>query len=136
MKKSPIVLLVDRVKTRVKHGLKFEQNFNLDSDVQIEETKVGYTLLSGEEAICVRQFINTGKSKIVEGNVNVPIAVNTAGFAKVKETKQLKFNKVTNERNVFVTALYDNDFTQDFDVEVHENSLKIKIDNTKFYIDL
>lgn len=136
LKESPIVLLVDRVKTRVKHGLKFEQNFNLDSDVQVEETKIGYILLSGEEAICVRQFINTGKSKIVEGNVNVPIAVNTAGFAKVKETKQLKFNKVTNERNVFVTALYDNDFTQDFDVEVHENSLKIKIDNTKFYIDL
>lgn len=133
-KHYPIVVLVDCVNTNVKHQLKLAQNFNLSSDVEVLDEKDYIKLFSGNEEIIVKQFLPIKSSKVISGDINIPISVNTVGFGKVKETKQLKYFNNTNEKNVFVTALYDERELDYFNIKVTSDKLIFTINDENIYV--
>lgn len=134
LKKYPVLLLIDCVNTNVKHQLKFEQNFNLASNVEIKNTDNGYKLIADGEEMVLKQYISTDKSTVIAGDKNKPIAVNTTGFAQVENTKQIKFNKATNQKNVFITGIFDEREVGDIGISISKKTLEILVSNEKIFV--
>lgn len=134
LKKYPVLLLIDCVNTNVKHQLKFEQNFNLASNIDIEDINNGYKLTADGEEMVLKQYISTDKSTVIAGDKNKPVAVNTTGFAQVENTKQIKFNKATNQKNVFITGVFDKRITGDVNVSIEDNTIKVTVKDKPLFV--
>lgn len=106
-KDSNLIILIDDVDTSVKHKLRFTQNFNLDRNVKVDKLESKINLNVDEETLSVKQFNDIDSFKVVKGDKNKPVALNTTGFGKATETNQLQFEYATNEESVFMTAIYD-----------------------------
>lgn len=133
-KKYPMIVMVDRVISKAKHHIKLEQNFNLASDVSVTEYQNKYKLISGDEEMTIQQFLPSFRSAIIEGDIDTPQAVNTAGFAKVKKTKQIKFNRATKQSNAFITGIFDERVIDDINIGILENTLEVTLKDKKIYI--
>src|SRR5699024_3829276 len=73
-KSAPVIILVDDVDTRVRHNLKFVQNFNLASSVSVEESDEGYRITNREEVLTLKQFNAIDTNEIIEGDFEKPVA--------------------------------------------------------------
>lgn len=129
LKNFPVILLIDSLYTNVKHKLKLEQNFNLASDVIVEKRGYTYKFFSADEEMTLKQFLPIGQGEIIKGDFDKPIAINTKGFAKVEKTNQIKFKRKTNNRNVFITAIFDERIVKEIKVNNKENLLLVTINN-------
>ena len=118
----------------MKHKLKFVQNFNLDSDVEIERIDEGYKLYNTEESIVIRQFDEISTSDVIEGNKSRPVALNATGFGEVETTRQLKFRNAANKGLVYSTAIYDDKEIDDIQFHFENDSACIRINDEDFYI--
>lgn len=99
------------------------------STVKIEKGDSSYRLISDGEEMIVRQYLETDDKGIIKGDKSKPVAVNSAGFAKVKETNQLVFKKSTTESNVFLTSIYDDRVVENLNIEITDEKLIINIEN-------
>lgn len=129
LKGYPVLILLDNLDTDNKNPLNLVQKFNLASTVKIEEGDSSYRLISDGEEMIVRQYLETDDKGIIKGDKSKPVAVNSAGFAKVKETNQLVFKKSTTESNVFLTSIYDDRVVENLNIEITDEKLIIKIEN-------
>lgn len=126
-KNIPLVLLIDRVNSKAKNQLKMEQNFNLASNVTVENQGEESKLVSEDEELTIKQFLPTSQKSIIEGSFEGPIAVNTTGFAKVEKTQQIKFNRTTKQKNVFITGIYDERITGNVNVSIKNTILEVTV---------
>src|SRR5699024_5600730 len=126
-KNIPLVLLIDRVNSKAKNQLKMEQNFNLASNVTVENQGEESKLVSEDEELTIKQFLPTSQKSIIEGSFEGPIAVNTTGFAKVEKTQQIKFNRATKQKNVFITGIYDERITGNVNVSIKNTILEVTV---------
>lgn len=129
LKGYPVLILLDNLDTDNKNPLNLVQKFNLASTVKIEKGDSSYRLISDGEEMIVRQYLETDDKGIIKGDKSKPVAVNSAGFAKVKETNQLVFKKSTTESNVFLTSIYDDRVVENLNIEITDEKLIIKIEN-------
>lgn len=134
LKNSPIVLLIDQVDRKSKNPRRIEQNFNLATDVIIEKKDDKYKLISGDEEMMLRQFIPSYRTSVIEGSLEPPVALNTAGFAEVEKTKQIKFNRSTKEQNVFLTAIYDKRVTGEINVTIKDDILEVIVEDKSLFV--
>ena len=132
-KNQPLFLLIDNLKTDRKHNLKLTQKFNLATNVTVENGDIKKLTANGT-TINLKQFNKVTNYEVIEGDKEKPMAVNTSGFAKVEETKQLKFENETNKQNVFLTAIYDESYISDLDLELKNSTLKAVFNEEEFYI--
>lgn len=129
LKGYPVLILLDNLDTDNKNPLNLVQKFNLASTVKIEKGDSSYRLISDGEEMIVRQYLETDDKGIIKGDKSKPVAVNSAGFAKVKETNQLVFKKSTTESNVFLTSIYDDRVVENLNIEITDEKLIINIEN-------
>lgn len=129
LKGYPVLILLDNLDTDNKNPLNLVQKFNLASTVKIEKGDSSYRLISDGEEMIVRQYLETDEKGIIKGDKSKPVAVNSAGFAKVKETNQLVFKKSTTESNVFLTSIYDDRVVENLNIEITDEKLIINIEN-------
>lgn len=129
LKGYPVLILLDNLDTDNKNPLNLVQKFNLASTVKIEKGDSSYRLISDGEEMIVRQYLETNDKGIIKGDKSKPVAVNSAGFAKVKETNQLVFKKSTTESNVFLTSIYDDRVVENLNIEITDEKLIINIEN-------
>jgi len=125
--------LIDNLETDRKHELKLTQKFNLASNVTVESEDVK-KLTVNDTTLSLKQFNDVTNFEVIKGDKEKPIAVNTSGFAKVEETKQLKFENETNKDNVFLTAVYDETHITNLDLILENSTLKVKFNEEEFYI--
>ncbi|CAM2895180.1 heparinase II/III domain-containing protein [Salinicoccus roseus] len=123
-KAQPFAIIVDAVDTRVKHDLKLMQHFNLDAKIDVKSRENGFLLTGDGESLCIEQVFKTDEKHIVEGDFNKPVAINTTGFGKAEKTHQLRFEKATNQRNVFCTLIYDPEILDQPSVELSGRILR------------
>ncbi len=135
-KSAPVIILVDDVDTRVRHNLKFVQNFNLASSVSIEESGEGYRLTNKEEALSIKQFNAIDTNEIVEGDFEKPVAINTTGFGKAEKTNQLRFERASNKGNVYCTAIYDDRVVKNLNITIANDVINIDIGGKAYQIHL
>src|SRR5699024_8201097 len=133
-KSAPVIILVDDVDTRVRHNLKFVQNFNLASSVSIEESGEGYRLTNKEEALTIKQFNAIDTNEIVEGDFEKPVAINTTGFGKAEKTNQVRFERASNKGNVYCTAIYDDRVVKNLNVTIENDLINVDIDGKAYHI--
>lgn len=129
LKGYPVLILLDNLDTDNKNPLNLVQKFNLASTAKIEKGDSSYRLISDGEEMIVRQYLETDDKGIIKGDKSKPVAVNSAGFAKVKETNQLVFKKSTTESNVFLTSIYDDRVVENLNIEITDEKLIINIEN-------
>lgn len=132
-KNQPLFILIDNLETDRKHELKLTQKFNLASNVTVESEDVK-KLTVNDTTLSLKQFNDVTNFEVIKGDKEKPIAVNTSGFAKVEETKQLKFENETNKDNVFLTAVYDETHITNLDLILENSTLKVKFNEEEFYI--
>ena len=132
-KEQPIFILVDNLKTDKNYKLKFTQLFNLAAKVEISENdKINLTV--NKTSLTVEQFNDVSEFEIINGDLDKPVAVNTTGFAQVEKTKQLKYNKITNDKNVFLTAVFDENYIKNVIVKIEGSTVKVMFNNEEYYI--
>src|SRR5699024_7448721 len=108
--------------------LDYIQNFNLANHIDIKESKGLYKLVGKKENLVIKQLLKTKKQEIVYGDEKKPVAVNTVGFSKVKESSQIKFHNFTDKKDVFLTAIYDESVINQVKLIKLDDRLEIKID--------
>ena len=133
-KRKPIFVLIDNLLTNRRHNLKLTQNFNLATNVSIEDNDNEIKLTSNETTLTVKQFNNPTNSEVVKGDLERPVAVNSTGFAKVEKTNQLKYQNETNEKNAFLTAVYDETYIKDINIQIENSTVKITFNDEEYYI--
>lgn len=133
-KEYPVIIIVDTLDTKVQHDLNMTQNFNLATDVSVVEKDGIVHLSNGDANLKIEQFNAPDNQVIIEGDQNKPIAVNSSGFAKVEETKQIQFYKSSNENNIFLTAVYDEDVINNFNARLNENELEVIVNKKKYCV--
>lgn len=133
-KATNLIVLIDDVKTAVKHDLKFTQKFNLDEHVQIDSYKEKTKLIVDEEVLTLKQFNNIDNYRIITGDKNVPISLNTVSFGKSIETKQLQYEYATNKKSVFITAIYDENLVNSLDIIRNDDKLNIDFNDENYTI--
>src|SRR5699024_7134959 len=133
-KKKNIVVLIDNLLNNRRHNLKLNQNFNLATNVSIEGNDNEVKLTSNETTLTVKQFNNLTNSEVVKGDLERPVAVNSTGFAKVEKTNQLKYQNETNEKNAFLTAVYDETNIKDINIKIENSTVKITFNDEEYYI--
>lgn len=127
---KPILIIIDDSVTE--ENLDFKQNFNLHENVNISNNDEKLYLTSGNETLTLKQFNNFDSMNIIDGNIQTPIALNTIGFGKVSETKQIAFEKQSKEQNVFITAIYDDSVIDYLNIVYNNEKLLIELDNEEF----
>lgn len=136
-KESDLIILLDDVKTSVtKHKLKFTQNFNLDKNVIINQNQDSLTLINKKQALTLKQFNKFNDFNIVEGDKEKPIALNTTGFGKATETKQLQYKVETIDKSVFITAVYDEKKVEKLDIIRKNNQLLVMYNDSNYNINV
>ncbi|MCK1975498.1 heparinase II/III family protein [Jeotgalicoccus huakuii] len=129
LKDYPILILLDNLDTDNENPLNLVQKFNLATAVDIDNIDNGYRLTSDGEEMVVKQYLDVDQSRIIKGDKNKPVAVNSAGFAKVKETQQLEFKRSTTNSNVFITSVYDDRVVENLDIQINDKKLQININD-------
>jgi len=132
----PISIIYDYIINPNGNKLEFTQNFNLGNDIKPEYSNKQYLLNGKKERMAIKQLINTKSHEIVQGDESKPIAVNTIGFSKVKESSQVKFYNKTSKKNVFLTAIYDDTVIKKIRLLEIDNVIKIKIDRKAYVINI
>lgn len=134
-KESNLIVLLDDVKTTVtKHKLKFTQNFNLDKNVTIDQNEDSLTLTNNKESLKLKQFNEINEFNIIKGDKDNPIALNTTGFGKATETKQLHFKFETTDKSVFTTAIYDENKVEMLEISRKDNQVLISFNGLDYNI--
>lgn len=134
-KESDLIIILDDVKTSVtKHKLKFTQNFNLDKNIIIEEKQDRVILTNKNQSLTLQQFNEFNSLNIIKGDKEKPIAVNTTGFGKATETKQLQYKTETIDKSVFITAIYDERRVENLEIKRENNQIFVIVNNSKFNI--
>ena len=133
-KEQPLFILIDNLLTDRRHNLKLTQNFNLAADVSIENNDSEIKLTANETTLTVRQFNELTSSEIVKGNLERPVAVNTTGFAKVEKTNQLKYQNETNKKNAFLTAVFDETYIKNVNLQIENSTVKVTFNDEEYYI--
>ena len=133
-KNFPVNIIIDSLVTKRKNQLKMTQKYNLSSLAKVEEVESGYKLISGGEELVIKQFKSIDSKEIIEGDLSKPVAVNTSGFAKVRKTKQLAFRKTSNQKEAFLTAIYDDREVKEIDLKLFGDKLIIFIENQSYDI--
>lgn len=133
-KSAPLILLLDNVTTYVKHNLKFIQNFNLASNVEVEKTNNIYKLKSKNEEISIQQFNKIQSDQIIHGNLDTPIAINTVGFGKAEKTKQIRFENAAKKGNVYCTAIFDDRKVKNVNIEIENRMVTVSFNGTSYVI--
>src|SRR5699024_9778266 len=123
---KPLVLLIDTVELIGDESLNFRQNFNLDAKVEVVEENDKIRLKNGEETFCVRQILSGSTKRVVEGDLKIPTAINTIGFGKAEETKQIQYDKNSSEETIFCTLLYNDEEIPEVDVKIEDGYIKVK----------
>lgn len=104
-KELPLFIIIDESENNEK--LDYIQRYNLHEDVIITNQFNNEVHLKHEDTeITIQQFMPT-IINVTEGSVKEATAVNAIAFGKVKETKQIQFQRNTKEKNVFKTVIYD-----------------------------
>lgn len=129
---QPILIIIDDSITENK--LDFKQNFNLHEkvDVLVDNNKIH--LINSDEVLTLKQFSSFDHLDIVDGDTSIPIALNTTGFGKVAETKQIMFEKKSKDDNIFMTAIYDEKVIESLEIQYDNNKLFIKIAGEEYVI--
>src|SRR5699024_2534634 len=133
-KNSPVNIIVDSLITKRKNELKMTQKYNLSSLAKVSEVENGYKLISGGEELVIKQFKPFESKEVINGDLKKPVAVNTSGFAKVRPTKQLAFRKTSNQKEAFLTAIYDDRIVNDFDLKLYGDRLIVFIEDKTYDI--
>ncbi|WP_245541917.1 heparinase II/III domain-containing protein [Salinicoccus albus] len=133
-KNAPLIIIIDNVDTTVRHKLKFTQNFNLASNVEIEDIEGKYRLTSKGESLCVEQFEKIDERRIISGDFEKPVAINTTGFGKAEKTNQLRYEKASNKGNVYCTAIYDDNVVSDVNLVYQDDSVHIEFNGEQYTI--
>jgi len=133
-KSAPVIVLVDDVNTGVRHDLKFVQNFNLSSSVNVEESDGVYRLANKGESLTIKQFNKIDTSEVVAGDFGKPVAINTTGFGKAEKTKQVRFENASNKGNVYCTAIYDDRVVSEIKVTMENDVINIELDGKTYHI--
>src|SRR5699024_10216672 len=124
---QPLIILVDAVNSADKEEINFRQNFNLDSKVEVLEESDRIRLKNDGETFCIRQIISGATHRIVEEEHKVPVAINTIGFGRAEESKQVQYDKTSSEEMIYCTLLYD-------DVALHDVNSKVRYGYMKVYV--
>jgi len=132
-KKQPIFILIDNLHTDKKYKLKLTQIFNLASNVLIDEEK-DIKLTANKTTLTVKQFNDASNFEVINGSIENPVALNTTGFAQVEKTKQLKYDKITNDNNVFLTAVFDETYIKNVNVQIENSTVKVIFNDKEYYI--
>ncbi|SDL25088.1 heparinase II/III domain-containing protein [Lacicoccus qingdaonensis] len=132
-KNQPLFILVDNLETDRKHDLKLTQKFNLASNVTVQNDDIK-KLTVNDTTLNLKQFNEISAFEIIEGDKEKPVAVNTSGFAKVEETKQLKFENATNKMNAFLTAVYDEISINNLNLKLKNSILEVQFNEKEFHI--
>lgn len=136
-KENGLILLLDSVDTNVsKHKIKFIQKFNLAKQVDIIEHKEKITLNVNQQSLTLKQFNNIKSFSIINGDKNLPMALNTTGFGKAEETKQLQYRNETINHNVFTTAVYDEEVIENLNVSRVDNVVEVSFNNKLYRIQI
>lgn len=133
-KNYPVNIIVDSLNTKRKNELKMTQKYNLSSLAKVSEFENGYKLISGGEELVVKQFLPIDSKEVIQGDLMKPVAVNTSGFAKVRPTKQLAFRKTSNQKDAFLTAIYDDRVIKDFDLKLFGDRLIVFLEDKTYDI--
>jgi len=133
-KKEPIFILIDNLSTNRRHNLKLTQNFNLATNVLVEHKDDEVKLTSNETSLTVKQFNELTNYEIVKGRFEPPVALNSTGFAKVEKTNQLKYENETNKQNAFLTAVFDETYIKNVNVQIENSTVKIIFNDKEYYI--
>lgn len=133
-KSTPVILLVDNVDTKVRHDLKFVQNFNLATDVNVEGADGSYRLVNKDERLTIKQFNTINTSEIVAGDFEKPLAINTIGFGKAEKTNQVRFENASNKGNVYCTAIYDDRIVSGLNVTIENEVINVRFDDKTYHI--
>lgn len=127
---KPILLIVDDVESA--NDLDFIQNFNLHEKIEVEDNGTNYYLKGNKETLLVKQFNVIDDVSVISGDKEIPVAVNTVGFGQVVETKQLQYYKSTHDKNVFLTAVYDDKVINNLKISYNNSKLEIILDNEEY----
>ncbi|SEV79780.1 Heparinase II/III-like protein [Aliicoccus persicus] len=133
---KPIVIIYDYNTNNDNKSYEFIQNFNLGEHIVIEEI-VDVIKMHGRKAnMVIHQLLSPDKPSIIEGDLNVPIAVNTVGFGKATETKQVRYTRNTSEKDVFITAIYDDLVIKNIELVNVDTSINIRIDGKDYHLNI
>lgn len=131
---KPLILIIDTVELSGEEPLNFRQNFNLDAKVEVVEQNDKIRLQNGEETFCVRQILSGSTKRVVEGDLKIPTAINTIGFGKAEETKQVQYDKNSKDDTIFCTLLYDDEEIPEVDVKIEDGYMKVEIEGDEYTI--
>src|SRR5699024_344900 len=130
----PLIIILDTANIHGDKPLNFRQNFNLDAKVEVVEENDKMRLKNGEESFCVRQFLSGGTKRVVEGDLKIPVAINTIGVGKAEETNQIQYDKNSGDETVFCTVLYDDTVIPEIDVNIKDVYMKVNIKDEEYTI--
>lgn len=128
IKNKPIVILYDFINNKEEKSYNFVQNFNLSEKINVKKKRKLIELNGENERMVIKQLLKSEKPQIIEGDISKAVAVNTTGFSKVTETTQIKFNRNSTDRDVFLTAIYDDEVIKNVELLKINSSINIKID--------
>lgn len=136
IKNKPIVILYDFTNNEEGKPYTFVQNFNLSEKISIKKKRKMIEMTGDNERMVIKQLLKSEKPQIIEGDISKAVAVNTTGFSKVTETTQIKFNKNSGDRDIFVTAIYDDEVIKNVDLVKIDSSINIKIDGEIYNLNI
>lgn len=136
IKNKPVVIIYDFIDNHDDSSFEFVQNFNLSEKISVDKERKIVKLNGKNESMVIKQLLKADKPQIVEGDMNKPVAINTIGFAKAIETTQVKFARKANERDVFVTAIFDDRVIKDIELIDIDSSLNIKMDGEVYHLNI
>ena len=134
IKNQPVLIIIDDCLTD--NNIEYKQNFNLHEavDVSIDNNKIH--LANSGEVLTLKQFSSFDNMHIVDGSSKKPIALNTIGFGKVIETKQITFENKSDKENIFTTAIYDENEIESLDISYDDRELLIKLNNKEYTLNI
>lgn len=136
IKNIPIVIIYDYVDNE--KGIKYEfvQNFNLSSTINAKKKRKHYQLSGEKESLVIKQLLKLNKSEIIQGDKDIPIAVNATDFSKVIESSQVKYHRSTVAKDVFLTAIYDENVIKDVTLITIDSKISLKINGEIYTVNI
>lgn len=133
---QPITIIYDYVDNPSGQKLEYIQNFNLANHIEVKKLKDLFKLSGRKESLVIKQLLKTKNQEIILGDEKKPVAVNTVGFSKVKESSQIKYHNISEKSDIFLTAIYDESVIKQVKLLKLEDRIEIKIDRNIFTINI
>ncbi|MFD2830021.1 heparinase II/III domain-containing protein [Corticicoccus populi] len=130
----PVFIIVDDCLTD--SLMNFSQVFNLHEKIKVTQKNDKYYLEGKNETLVIKQFVKVDSGSIILGDRTIPAAVNTTGFGEVTETKQIKFEKCSDDYNIFLTAIYDENEINELTISYINKELKIVLNDKEYCLSI